>query len=103
MPISSFKRQEIAENSVLGPGAPCLSIPPLGRRSCRSHCSRCCNIKTEMRETLPGYFLGIPKSVGHSKQAGARDTAPAINVSTVRKLINRFWEKVVSPKWLDFI
>lgn len=61
-------------------------------------------MQTEMRETLPGYVLGIPRSVGYSKQSGlGTQSAQTINVSTVSKLINRFWEKVVSPKWLEVI
>ena len=61
-------------------------------------------MRIEMRETLPRCLLGIPRLVGHSKRAELEiESAPVINVSTVSKLLNRFWRKGVSPKWLEFI
>lgn len=59
-------------------------------------------MQNEMRKTK--MLLRAPRSVGHLKQAGlGTKSAQMVNISAVLELINRFWEREVSPKWLEFI
>lgn len=48
--------------------------------------------------------MRIPRSVGYLTQAGlGTNPAQMTNVPIVSQLMNKFSQRVVPPKWLEFI